>query len=150
MLDYIGGDIVSLTKTHSGNEVTLQLQYSDDDGNTIEQRFHVRGPQPGEPGDRLVVMVLEDEVAGWHNQMTGEQGHLLHALPRLRWRIRDAGIALTATGLPSLGGSPSLGVAAGLGWLLSTALWRLHSMRSARGELIEALQLAAGVTAPRK
>jgi hypothetical protein len=36
-------------------------------------------------------------------------------------------------------------VAVGLGWLLSMALWRVYSLRSARGELIEALHLAAGV-----
>ena len=149
MLDYIGGDIVNVTRTRSGHEVTLQLQYRED-GAPIEQRFRVRGSQPGEPGDRLVVMVLEDEVAGWHNQTTGEQGHLLHSLPRLRWRLRDAGIALASAVVLSLSGSVTLGFAGGLGWLLSAALWRLHSMRSVRGELIEALQLAAGVTASRE
>ena len=149
MLDYIGGDISCITRMRSGHKVTLQLQYSDDE-HPIKQQFHVLGPQPGEPGDRLVVMVLEDEVAGWHNQATGKQGHLLHSLPRLRWRIRDAVIALMAASVPSLVGSPILGLAGGLGWLLSTALWRLHSMRSIRGELVEALQLAAGVTSPRK
>ncbi len=91
-------------------------------------------------------MVLEDEVVGWHNQVTGEQGHLLRLLPRLRWCIRDVVIALMAALAPFLSGSPILGLAGGLGWLLSTALWRSHLMRSARGELVEALQLAEGVT----
>jgi hypothetical protein len=145
MLDYIGGDIVRMTPARSGHQVTLQLQYCDDDGEPIFQQFHVRGPQPGQLGERLVVMVLEDEVAGWHNQVTGAQGHLLHRLPRLRWRLRD-GLIASATGL-GLGwiGNLTLGVAVGLGWLLSTALWRVYSLRSARGELIEALHLAAGV-----
>ncbi len=145
MLDYIGGHIVSIAKTRSGHDVTLQLQHSEN-GNPIEQQFHIRGLPPGNPGDKLVVMVLEDEVVGWHNQVTGEQGHLLHALPWLRWRARDAGIALATVSVSCLAGSVSLGLASGLGWLLSATLWRLRSMRSIRGELTEALQLAAGVT----
>jgi hypothetical protein len=32
MLDYIGGHVVSVTKTPSGHNVTLQLQGSEDDG----------------------------------------------------------------------------------------------------------------------
>jgi hypothetical protein len=105
------------------------------------------GLSPGELGDKLVVMVLEDEVAGWHNQATGEQGHLLHALPRLRWRIRDLGIAVAVASVPSLFSRPLLGLASSLGWFVSAALWRLWAMRDIRGELVTAPQLAAGVSA---
>ena len=145
MLDYIGGDIIRVTHLRSGHWTVLQHRHTDD-GEAVEQQFHVRGSSPGETGDRLVVMLLEDEVAGWHNQTTGEQGHLLHALPRLRWRARDAGIATAATAALYLAGKPLLGLAGGLGWLVSIALWRLYAMRDVRKELVTALQLAAGVS----
>lgn len=90
-------------------------------------------------------MVLEDEVVGWRNQATGAQGHLLHSLPKIRWRVREVLIALTLGLVLGWIGWMALGLAGGLGWLLSTTLWRIHSMRSVRGELVEALQLAAGV-----
>lgn len=149
MLDYIGGDIVSITATRSGSKVALRLQDSED-GEPVEHPFHVRGPQPGQPGERLVVMVLEDEVVGWHNQATGAQGHLLHSLPKVRWRARD-GLIAASLGLVLGGvGGMAPGLAGGLGWLLSTTLWRIHSMRSVRGELVEALHLAAGVVASKE
>lgn len=145
MLDYIGGDIVRTTRLRSGHQVVLRHRHTDD-GEAVEQPFHVRGDSPGETGHRLVAMLLEDEVAGWHNQTTGEQGHLLRSLPRLRWRLRDAGIATAATVFLHLAGKPLWGWAGGLGWLVSVALWRFHALRDVRRELVTALQLAAGVS----
>ena len=149
MLDYIGGHITQIERTRSGHKITLRHPCTDE-GEPVDQQFHIRGPAPGETGERMVVMLLEDEVAGWHNQATGAQGHLLHALPRLRWHIRDAVISLSTASVGNLAGNWILGAAGGLGWLLSTLLWRFYTIRHARGELTEALQLAAGVTATRK
>jgi hypothetical protein len=37
--------------------------------------------------------------------------------------------------------------ASSLGWFVSAPLWRVWAMRDIRGELVTALQLAAGVSA---
>lgn len=146
MLDYIGGHVMGLTRNHSGHQVVLRINLPPwhQDDTPIERRFQVRGDCPGMLGDKLVVMTLDDEVLGWHNQRTGQQANLLAALPRARWRIRDWVIAAVLAWLGWVV-SLALGGAGGLGWLFSAALWRIRAMRKVRGELQEALDLAAGV-----
>lgn len=145
MLDYIGGDIIEIKGTRSGSRVTLQVQFHKG-APSIRQSCHVRGAPPGQCGERLVVMLLENDVVGWHNQATGAQGWLLQFRIQSLWNVSDAPIALTLGLALGWAGKPLLGWSCGIGWLLSRVLTRSYTVWHARGELAEALQLSAGVT----
>lgn len=145
MLDYIGGDIIQIEATRSGSRVILQVQFHKG-APSIRQNFHVRGKPPGQCGERLVVMLLDNEVVGWHNQATGAQGWLLQLRLQTLWNVSDVPIALTLGLAVGWVSKPRLGWSGGIGWLLSRVLTRSYAVWHARGELAEALRLAAGVT----
>ena len=145
MLDYIGGEIIEIKGTRSGSRVILQVQFHKD-APSSPCSFHVRGKPPGQCGERLVVMLLQNDVVGWHNQATGAQGWLLQLRIQSLWNVYVAPIALTVGLALGWAGKPLLGWSGGIGWLLSRVLARGYAVWHARGELAEALRLAAGVT----